>query len=87
MLHTEAHGFPLTEGEDGDVLALDLDIRPAEVEECGDESEARSVDDVAVVVEDVDVGAEGEALASGDDAEGFRIQGAGAADGFLQDAR
>ena len=86
MLHTQAHRFSLSHIEDRDVLASYFYVWAPEVQERGYERETRGVDEVAVVVEDVDVGAEVEALRSGDDAEGFCVQGAGATDGFLKEA-
>lgn len=45
---------------------------------------ADGVDEAAVVVEDVDVGAEGPDLLAGDEAEGFGGEGAGAPEGGLE---
>ena len=39
------------------------------------------------MVEDVQVGADVEAFLAGDDAEGFGVEGAGATEGFLEQAR
>lgn len=72
---------------DRDELALDGDVRASEVLESGDNGDAGGVDESAVVVEEVDVRAHMPAFLTGDDAEGFRVDGVGAADGFFNEAR
>lgn len=87
MLHGELNRLAISRVKNLDVLATHFKVRTAVVHQSGDESHAAGVDEAAVVVEDVDVGAHVEAFLAGDDAEGFGVEGAGPADGFLQDAR
>lgn len=61
----------LQRGVDGQFAAFDAGVRDAVVAECGEGGEAAGVWEVAVVVEDVDVGAEGPYFLAGDEAEGF----------------
>lgn len=86
MLHGELDGFALAGVENLDVFATHFEVRTAVVHESSYEGQAAGVDEVAVVVQDVHVCAHVEAFLAGDDAEGFGVQGAGAADGFFEDA-
>ena len=86
MLHGQLDGFALAGVEDLDVFATHFEVRAAVVHERGDERQTAGVDEVAVVVQDVHVGAHVEAFLAGDDAEGFGVEGSGAADGFFEDA-
>lgn len=54
--------------------------------ERGEGGEAGGVDEAAVVVQDVDVRAEGPGFLAGDEAEGFGGEGARAAEGGLEGA-
>ena len=72
--------------KDGDFFAFDFDVGTAVVQECSDEGDTAGVEEVAVVVEDVQVGADVEAFLSRDDAEGFGVEGAGAPDRLLEQA-
>ncbi len=54
--------------------------------EGGEGGEAAGVGEAGVVVEDVDVGAEGEDLLAGEEAEGFGGEGLGAAEGGVEEA-
>lgn len=70
----------------GQFAAPDARVRDAGVPERAQGGEAAGVDEVAVVVEDVDVGAEGPYFLAGDQAEGFGGEGLGAAEGGLEGA-
>jgi len=86
VLHGQFDRLALARVEDFDVFATHFEVRAAVVHESRHERQAAGVDEVAVVVQDVHVGAHVEALLAGDDAEGFGVEGAGAADGLFQDA-
>lgn len=74
MLHGEFDGLSISRIENLDVLATHLEVRAAVVHESSDEGQAAGVNEAAVVVEDVDVGAHVEAFLAGDDAEGFGVE-------------
>lgn len=59
-------------GVDGQVAAFDAGVWDPVVAERGEGAEAAGVDEAAVVVEHVHVGAQGPYLAPRDEAEGFR---------------
>lgn len=73
VLHGELDGFSLPDIVDGDVFTLDTYIGAAEMLKCGDEGDATGVYEVAVVVEDVDISANGETFAPCYYAEGFSV--------------
>lgn len=87
MLHAQFDRLSFPFGEDFDVLTLDFEVVASEMHQSCQDGEAAGIDDVPIVVEDVDVGAHVEAFGAGDDAEGFGVEGAGAADGLLKEAR
>lgn len=64
VLHGQPHGLALADAVDGHILAFDGDIRAAKVLERCDEGNAAGVNQVAVVVQDVDVGAHGKTFAA-----------------------
>lgn len=82
----QRHGLALCGCVDGEGLALYGGVGLAKVAEGGDDGEAGGVSEIAVEGEDVDVGADGPALLASDEAEGFGVEGAGAADRLLEQA-
>lgn len=62
MQDRQRNGFALAHAEDSGLLAFNLDVWAAEVLQGGHDGDAGGVDEASVVVEDVDVGAEGEAF-------------------------
>ena len=68
------------------LAAMDARIRDAVVAQCSQGRQAAGIDEAAVVVEDVDVRAEGPDFLAGDQAEGFGGEGLRAAEGGLEDA-
>lgn len=85
--HAQRHRHALADTVDADLAALEHgDVGTAEVAEGGDDGEAGGVEQAAIVREDVQVGAHGPAVGARDDAEGFGVEGGGAADGFFEEA-
>lgn len=86
MEQRERHGVALQRGVDGQFAACDAGVGDPVVAEGGEGGQAAGVDEAAVVVEDVDVGAEGPYFLPGEEAEGFRGEGLRAPEGGLEDA-
>ena len=86
MEQGERDGVALQGGVDGQLAASYAGVGDPVVPERGEGGEAAGVYEAAVVVEDVDVGAERPHLCPGDEAEGFGRQGLGAPEGGLEDA-
>lgn len=84
MLHAQFDRLPFVGGEDRDVLAVDLDVRASEMQECCYERETSCVDEVAVVVQHVQIGSYMKALAPRYDAQALGIQRATPPDRLLQ---
>ena len=73
MLHRQSHRFAFRHIKHGDIFAMDLHIRPSEVQKRCYEGEARDVNQVAIVVKDMEISAEVEAFLPRNNAEGFGI--------------
>lgn len=86
MEQGERDGVPLRGAVDGQLAAFDVRVRDPVVPEGGQGAEAAGVDEVAVVVEHVDVCAQGPYFLAGYEAEGFGGEGLGAAEGGFEGA-
>ena len=82
----ERYGIALRGGVDGQLAAFDAGVRDPVMPECGEGGEAAGVDEAAVVVEDVDVSAEGRHFLPCHQAEGLGRQGLRAPEGGVEDA-
>ena len=83
---SQRHGVALQGRIHRQLAAFDARVRDPVVAEGGQGGEAGGVDEAAVVVEDVDVGAEGPDFLAGEEAEGFGGEGLRAAEGGLEGA-
>lgn len=83
----QRHGLALGQRIDGDAVALGAGIGLAEVLQRGQHGDAGGVDEVAVVRQHVHVCADAPDFGAGEQAQGFGVEGGGAAEGFLEDAR
>ena len=75
MQHAQFHSFPLPLLEDlHPSIPADLEIRPSEMQQPGDNRQTRRVRDISVVVQHVHISANSEAFLPRDDAQPLRIQ-------------
>src|SRR4051812_39293210 len=69
----------------GELVPRDADERQTEVGQGSDDGDARDVDQIPVVREEVQVGADGPAALAGDQTQRFDVERTAPADGFLDE--
>lgn len=84
MKQAELDRLSFPDAPHSDIFAIDSNIWSSEMLQTGDECNTRSVQQVAVVGEDVDVCSDMKALRSGNKAQGFSINSRGPTNSLVE---
>jgi len=85
MQHSQGYRLSFSRAEDCHILALYRNIRPPKMLQSSYQRNASGVDQIAIVVKHMYIGAQVETLGARDDAERLGVEGRTSSDSFFKD--